>query len=481
MYTSAVNPMRSSLRLPLIIACALFIENMDSTVIATSLPMIAQDLSVDPISLKLALTSYLVSLAVFIPISGWVADRIGARTTFVAAIAVFLLGSILCAISGSLEAFVASRFLQGMGGAMMVPVGRLVLLRSVPKSEIVQAWNYLTMPALLGPVIGPPLGGFITTYFHWRWIFLINIPIGLLGIWLALRFVPNLREEEKHLRPFDGRGFLLSGVGLSAAMLGLATLWEHMLSPIASAVCVAIGTIAIVGYWFHSKKIEHPLLDLRLFRIPTFRAGVLGGSLFRIGHGAVPFLLPLLLQLGFGLNPLESGLLTFVAAIGAIFMKTVSARILNRWGFRQVLVVNTVLVSASMAVYGLFTVNTPYVAIIAILLIGGCIRSLQFTSANAISFADVSQREMSQATSISSVAQQLSMSLGVTVGAYALQVAGLFHPGAGVLVEDFRLAFTVVSLIALSSFIYFWRLPHDAGAELAARKRSKVPAVRNVE
>lgn len=462
--------MNSSLRLPLIIACALFIENMDSTVIATSLPTIAQDLNVDPIALKLALTSYLVSLAVFIPISGWVADRIGARTTFVTAIGVFLLGSILCALSVSLEMLVAARFLQGMGGAMMVPVGRLILLRSIPKSELVQAWNYLTIPALLGPMLGPPLGGFITTYFDWRWIFFINIPIGVLGVWLALRFVPNLRDD--HARPFDGIGFVLSGIGLSATMLGLATLWEHMLSPMASASCVVLGVAALAAYWFHARRIEYPLLDLRLFRLPTFRAGVLGGALFRVGHGAVPFLLPLMLQLGFGLSALQSGLLTFVSAIGAIFVKTISTRIIQRWGFRAVLIGNTVLVSVTTAMYGLFTSHTAYPVIIAVLFFGGCIRSLQFTSTNAISFADVSARDMSQATGISSVLQQLSISLGVTLGAYALQAAQWRHAGTELQAGDFTIAFFAVSVVALTSFIYFWRLPHDAGAALSTRKPS---------
>jgi EmrB/QacA subfamily drug resistance transporter len=464
--------MNSSLRLPLIIACALFIENMDSTVIATSLPTIAQDLGVDPIALKLALTSYLVSLAVFIPISGWVADRVGARTTFVTAIGVFLLGSVLCAVSASLEMLVAARFLQGMGGAMMVPVGRLILLRSIPKSELVQAWNYLTIPALLGPLLGPPLGGFITTYFDWRWIFFINIPIGALGIWLGFRFVPNLRDDQA--RPFDGTGFVLSGIGLSAAMLGLATLWEHMLSPMASVVCVAAGSAALAAYWFHARRIDHPLLDLRLFRIPTFRAGVLGGSLFRIGHGAVPFLLPLMLQIGFGLSALESGLLTFVSAIGAIFMKTISTRILERWGFRGVLVGNTLLVSATTVIYGFFTPHTPHLLIIGLLFFGGCIRSLQFTSTNAISFADVSARDMSQATGISSVLQQLSMSLGVTLGAYALQAAQWRHGGSELQLGDFPVAFVVVSGVALVSFFYFWRLPRDAGAALSVRKKPEV-------
>jgi EmrB/QacA subfamily drug resistance transporter len=458
--------MRSSLRIPLIVACGLFIENMDSTVIATALPAIAGDLRVDPIALKLALTSYLLGLAVFIPISGWVADRVGARTTFASAVGVFMLGSLACAASSSLEAFVASRFVQGIGGAMMVPVGRLVLMRSIPKSELIAALNYLAMPALIGPVIGPPIGGFITTYFHWRWIFLINIPICVLGIWLALRFIPNFREPDHP--PFDLLGFVLSGIGLSAAMLGLATLWEHMLSPRASAVCVAIGAVALTAYGWHARRTEHPLLDLRLFRLATFRAGVIGGAMFRAGQGAVPFLLPMMLQLAFKLTPLQSGLLTFAAAVGALFMKTLTTTILGRWGFRTVLSVNAVVASVMLSICGLFTIETPHAVILTVVLIGGCLRSLQFTSLNAISFAEVSQRDMSQATSLMSVGQQLSMSLGVMVGAYALQGAHAFRGGPDLVSQDFRIAFFVVSAVAVTSIVSFVKLPPTAGAELAS-------------
>ncbi|MEW6684389.1 MAG: MFS transporter [Nitrospirota bacterium] len=461
--------MRTSLKIPLIVACGLFIENMDSTVISTALPAIAGDLQVDPIALKLALTSYLLGLAVFIPISGWVADRVGAQTTFASAVGVFMMGSIACAVSSSLEAFVASRFLQGIGGAMMVPVGRLVLMRSIPKSELVPALNYLAMPALVGPVIGPPIGGFITTYFHWRWIFLINIPICVLGMWLALRFIPNFRERDQPR--FDGIGFILSGIGLSAAMLGLATLWEHMLSARASAVCVAVGMVALAAYGWHAGRTEHPLLDLRLFRLSTFRAGVIGGALFRSGQGAVPFLLPMMLQIAFGLTPLQSGLLTFAAAVGALFMKTLTTAILGRWGFRTVMTVNAIAASVMLAACGLFTIATPHAVILTVLLVGGCLRSLQFTSLNAISFADVSPRDMSQATSLMSVGQQLSMSLGVMVGAYALQGAQTLRAGPVLLVQDFRLAFFVVGVVSITSVIYFLRLSPTAGAELAGPKR----------
>ena len=325
---------------PLIVATALFMENTDSTVIATSLPAIAESLNEDPVALKLAVTSYLVSLAIFVPVSGWMADRYGSRTVFRAALAVFMAGSLACAAAQSLGGFVAARFVQGMGGAMMVPVGRLVLLRSIPKSEIVAALAYLTIPAMVGPVVGPPLGGFITTYFDWRWIFFINIPIGLLGIVLSSLYFENIREPERP--PLDVVGFVLLGVGLAALMLGLATGGRHLLPIELSVACAVIGTLAIIAYVRHARRTPHPLVRLDLLRIPTFRASVLGGSLFRIGVGAIPFLLPLMLQIGFGLNPLQSGLLTFVSAAGALFMKALAARILRTFGFRAVLTVNAV-------------------------------------------------------------------------------------------------------------------------------------------
>src|SRR5918998_1520319 len=375
--------MRQSRLLPLIIATALFMENMDSTVISTSLPMIARDLGEDPIALKLAITSYLVSLAIFIPISGWMADKYGARTVFRAAIGVFMAGSLACASADSLAGFVIARFAQGVGGAMMVPVGRLVLLRSVPRNEIVQALATLTIPALVGPVVGPPLGGFITTYFDWRWIFFINIPIGVLGIVLATIYVPNIREDDTP--PLDLVGFLLSGLGLALLMLGFA--------------------------------------------------------LFRIGVGSIPFLLPLMLQIGFGLNPLASGSLTFIAAVGALFMKTMAKRILERTGFRLLLTVNAFIGAGFVAANGFFTPSTPYWLIMLVLFVGGCFRSLQFTSLNAIAYAEVSNRDMSYATSLSSVAQQLSLSIGVALGAFALEAASAARGTTQITAADFGPAF----------------------------------------
>lgn len=458
-----MNPGR---RLALIVACALFIENMDSTAIATSLPAIAADLGTEPIALKLALTAYLLSLAVFIPISGWVADKFGARNTFVAAIAVFLLGSLACAASSTLEQMVAARFLQGMGGALMVPVGRLVILRTVPKNELVQALSWLTVPALVAPMIGPPLGGLISTYGDWRWIFLINIPMGILGIVLARKYVPDLRSN---VEPLDWRGFALSGLGLALALFGFSTLGRHLISTSLALGCLLLGLLAMAGYVWHSRRHPHPLIDLNLFRHHTFRAGVLGGALFRIGIGATPFLLPLMLQLGFGLTALQSGLLTFASAAGAMFMKTIAAGVLKRFGFRNVLWTNALFASAMLAGFGLFTDTTPHAVIIAVLVVSGCFRSLQFTSLNAISYAEVDAPKMGQASSLSGMAQQFSLALGVAIGGYGLQLAGELTGTAYTDAGNFSWAFLLVGAIsALSAWVMF-RLPHDAGAEMAGR------------
>ncbi len=462
--------MRREVLLPLIVACALFVENMDSTVLSTALPAIARDLHTDPVALKLALTSYLLSLAVFIPMSGWMADRFGARPTFMAAIGVYLFGSVCCATGETLGGLVASRFLQGMGGAMMVPVGRLVILRSVPKAELVKAMAWLTIPALVGPVVGPPLGGLIATYWHWRWIFLINLPIGFIGIVLAWRFMPNLREENP--RPLDVTGLLLSSGGLGLTIFGFSSLGGHLWASKISAGVLAVGVMLLVGYVFHARRHAHPLLDLNLFRLPTFRAGVVGGSLFRIGIGATPFLLPLMLQLGFGLTPLQSGSITFVSAVGAMFMKTLTARIFHRFGFRPTLIVSTFVASFLLATFGWFTPATSYAVLLSVLLFSGLFRSLNFTGLNALSYDEVDAARMSQATSLSSMMQQLSLSLGVTLGAFALTLSGFFTGTAATELGNFRIAFGVIALVSAASILFFMRLPTEAGQELAGRSQA---------
>ena len=451
----------------LIVAVALFMETMDSTVIATSLPVIAADLGEDPIALKLAITSYLLSLAVFIPVSGWMADRFGARTVFRMAIVVFTVGSAACGFAESLFDFVLFRIVQGMGGAMMVPVGRLVILRSVPKAELISALAWLTIPALMGPVLGPPLGGFITTMFDWRWIFWINIPIGLLGFLLATRYIADFREEE--VPPLDIKGFFLSGIGLSGIVFGFTTIGQGLFPTEIVFGLIAIGIASCWLYVRHARKTPNPLLDLNLLSIDTFYASIVGGFLFRIGVGASPFLLPLFLQLGFGMTPLQSGMLTFATAVGAIAMKTTAAPILRRVGFKRVLVWNAVISALFIATASLFSAATPSAVIMAVLLVGGFFRSLEFTAVNSLAYADIGDRDMSKATSFASVGQQLSMSAGVAVAALVLEFERMGRGSQDVLASDFPAAFLVVAAFAASSAFVFMRLPKTAGSSLATR------------
>ncbi|MBV1701627.1 MAG: DHA2 family efflux MFS transporter permease subunit [Hyphomicrobiales bacterium] len=461
--------MRPYFLTPLIVATALFMENLDSTVIATSLPAIALDLHRDPISLKLALTSYLLSLAVFIPASGWAADRFGARTVFRSAIIIFTTGSILCGLSSTLTQFVLARIVQGFGGAMMVPVGRLVILRAVPRSQLVSAMAYLTFPALIGPVIGPPLGGFITTYFQWRWIFWINVPIGVLGMVLASLFIENIREEEP--RSLDLVGFLLSGIGLSAVMFGMTVAGRGFISVPLDIALVALGGVLLTIYVWHARRIEHPILDLRLFKHPTFRISVTGGFLFRLGIGASPFLLPLMFQIGFGMTPFQSGSLTFASAAGAMLMKATAGPILKRIGFRTVLVMNSMICAVFLASYSLFTRQTSPTAILFLLLAGGFFRSLEFTSINTLTYAEISDQEASLATSFSAVVQQLSVSAGVAMGAAVIEIVQQVYGETTLSTHDFAIAFLVVAAISGSSVFLFRQLPADAGAELAGRTK----------
>ncbi|MGD9541911.1 DHA2 family efflux MFS transporter permease subunit [Methylocystis sp.] len=455
---------------PLIIATALFMEQLDGTVLATALPAMAADLHEDPVALKLALTSYLLSLAVFIPLSGWAADRFGARRVFRAAIIVFTFGSILCGLSNSLGAIVVFRIVQGLGGAMMTPVGRLVLLRTAPRQELVRALAYLTIPALIGPMIGPPVGGFIATYFHWRYIFWINVPIGALGVALVTRFIPDLREE--WTPPLDGVGAILSGVGLSCLVFGLTIAGRGFVPTPVVALIVALGAAALFAYVRHARRAPYPIVDLDLLRIPTFRAAVFGGFLFRIGLGATPFLLPLLLQVGFGLSAYEAGLLTFVSAIGAIAMKTTAQPILRIFSFRRVLIVNALICAVFLGLCATFSAATPHLLIMGALLVGGFFRSLEFTALNALAYADVDQDAMSRATSFASVAQQLSLSTGVAIGAAALETARTLRGGGALQAADFAPAFLVVAAISAIAVTQFLRLAPNAGAELVGRGKA---------
>ncbi len=454
--------------IPLIVAAALFMENMDSTVIATSLPAIAADIGTSPLTLKLAITSYLLSLAIFIPASGWTADRFGARTVFSVAIAVFMIGSIGCALSSSVTDFVIARTVQGLGGAMMTPVGRLVLLRSIDKSALVNAMAWVTVPALVGPVVGPPLGGFITTYFSWHWIFLINIPVGLIGIVLAQRFIDPIRSEK--LERFDLYGMVLAGVGVGGIAFGLSVAGLNLLPWTVVVALIGLGSISMALYVIHARRTDSPVLDLTLLRLTTLRASIYGGFLFRLGVGALPFLLPLLMQIGFGLSPFGSGLVTFSSAVGAIGMKALAARIIRAFGFRNIMTVNAVVSSAFLAACALFTVTTPLLLIMIILVVGGFFRSLQFTAINTLAYADVEPERMSRATTLVSVNQQLAISAGVALGAFSVEATMAFHHSTVLTAADFGPGFLVVSVLAVMSSYYFFRMPADAGHQVSGRR-----------
>ncbi len=453
---------------PLIVAAALFMENMDSTVIATSLPAIAADIGASPLTLKLAITSYLLSLAIFIPASGWTADRFGARSVFSAAIAVFMIGSIGCALSSSVTDFVIARTVQGLGGAMMTPVGRLVLLRSIDKSALVSAMAWVTIPALIGPVVGPPLGGFITTYFSWHWIFLINIPVGLIGIFMAQRYIDPIRSDNPER--FDLYGMMLAGLGGGGIAFGLSVAGLNLLPWTVVTALIGTGSVSMALYVMHARRTDQPALDFTLLRLPTFRASIYGGFLFRVGVGAMPFLLPLLMQVGFGLSPFGSGLVTFSSAVGAIGMKTLAARIIRTFGFRNIMTVNAVVSSVFLAACALFTVTTPLLLIMIILVVGGFFRSLQFTAINALTYADVEPERMSRATTLASVNQQLAISAGVALGAFSVETTMLFRHDTELTAGDFGPGFLVVSVLSAMNTYNFMRLPADAGHQVSGRR-----------
>ncbi len=452
---------------PLIVAVALFMENLDGTVIATSLPQIARDLQADPIHLELALTSYLLALAVFIPASGWAADRFGARRVFRLAILVFAAGSIACAGSSSLPELIAARVLQGIGGSMMMPVGRLIVLRATPRGELVSALAWLTVPALLGPVVGPPLGGFITTFFDWRWIFWINVPVAVLGLVLVTLYIPDVRIDS--VAGFDMRGFLLLGPGLAAFLTGV-TLAGLTLVPVPGVVALVAGGLALLaGYVRHAGQSVDPIVDLRLLRLPTFRASATGGTLFRVGVGALPFLLPLMLQFGFGLSAFQSGMLTFAAGAGAMGMKFMAPPILRRWGFRRVLLGNAVLSAVFILAPAAFTLATPWAWMVVVLFVGGLSRSLQFTALNAVAYADVPSDRLSSATSFASVLQQLSGSIGITVAAFGLEAAQVLIGGPALSLAHFPAVFALIAGVSFLSVIPFLRLSRQAGSSLLPR------------
>jgi EmrB/QacA subfamily drug resistance transporter len=447
-------------------------EQMDATVIATSLPAIAADIGAEPISLKLALTSYFVALAIFIPLSGWVADRFGAKNVFMVAIAVFVLGSIACAFSNSLLTFVLARFLQGIGGSMMTPVARLVLVRATPRNELVSAMAWLTVPALIGPLTGPPIGGFLTTYLSWHWIFWINVPIGIIGMILVARFLRD--DTGRNERPMDFLGLILSGLAFSGVIFGFSVISLPAIPPVAGYAGIGVGLVAGALYFLHAGRTKFPILDPSLFSVPVFRRSIAGASLFRIGIGAFPFLMPLMLQLSFGLTPLESGLITFVSALGAILSKLGAERLYAAVGFPRTLVVTCIIGSALLAINGLFTPATPYWLLMGALLVGGLTRSFFFTGVNALVFADIDESQASQATVINAVCQQLSIAAGVAVAGGVLELSSNLH-GGDIVLSDFHIAWFVVAAVAVISAVPFLRLPPDAGSGVSGHRIRPLP------
>jgi EmrB/QacA subfamily drug resistance transporter len=448
---------------PLIVASALIMQQIDSTSLATALPAIADSFHVPALRLHSAITIYLLSLGIFLPISGWIADRFGARKVFCAAIAIFTGASLLCAASSGLTMLISARTLQGFGGAMMLPVSRLILVRSVPRGELISAMVLMSMPTTVGPVVGPLLGGFITSVSSWHWIFLINLPVGILGIALTLLFIDDIPPAEG--KPFDFIGFLLSGSGIGALILGLDSASRDLNGQVLG-LAVAGGTLLVL-YVIHSRRAADPILDLSLFRYVTFRSSLGGGSLFRIGFGALPFMLPLLMQEAFGYSPLQSGAITFASAFGALGMRTVTKRILYRFGFRRVLICNSFIAGAFMAIFACFTQATEPLLIIAVVFAGGVFRALQNTSVNTLAYAEIQTSEMSHATAISQMVQRISQSVGVAFAAILLHVfsVGSTHLTTGA----FAMSFIIIASVSSFSGLTFLRLPPTAGDILAGR------------
>jgi EmrB/QacA subfamily drug resistance transporter len=453
----------------MIVGSAIIMQQIDSTVITTALPQMAVSLHTDPVRLSVAVTAYLLSLAVFVPVSGWAADRFGGRTVFRAAIALFTLGSILCGLSGNVAALTAARVLQGLGGAMMVPVGRLVLFRSVEKTTLIGTMAYLQVPAQLGPVLGPPIGGFITTYFSWRWIFLVNVPLGILGIILVTLFFDNPKEDAQ--RPLDWAGFVLTGAAAFCLMYAIEAFGRGRGNAAELVVVLGLGiAFAVLSLW-HLRRVKHPLLDLSVFRIETFRASIAGGSLFRAGAGTLVFLLPLLLQVVFGLSAAASGSITFATAVGSMTMKLTARPILQAFGFRTVIMVNSLISSASIAMCMLFTASTPLLLIFVLLLIAGFFQSLQFTATQAMTYADVEQPLMSTATSVASMSQQLSRGFGIAFVAALLHLSLGWRDATALGLPDFMVAFSGATLLAFCNLPFGWILAHDAAAEVSGHRR----------
>jgi EmrB/QacA subfamily drug resistance transporter len=443
-------------------------EGLDSTMIAVAIPDMAKGLGESPLRLNLVITTYLLSLAVFIPVSGWIADRLGTRVVFCFAISIFAAGSALCGLSTSLPMMLAMRVLQGFGGAMMTPVGRLILLRSFPRSGLVSAMNWMTIPAMIGPTVGPIVGGFLTTYLSWRAIFYLNLPIGIAGVVLALWLIEDFRAPAP--TRFDLQGFFIAGLGLALLELAIENVGRPMIPGPLGAVFFAAAFAILLLYRWHAGRREDPILDLSLLRIRTFRIGTVTGSVCRMGLDAVPFLLPLMFQVGFGLSPLQAGLLSFSSSLGAMLVRTVSGTFLRFFGFRRLLAGAACLAAAVTAGCGLLRPDTPAWLIVLVVLLSGCVRSIQYLALNTISYADVPGAVLSKSTSVGGVAQQLARGFGIAIGAALL---ALIAGPRMLTVEDFRVAFLLIALLPLLSAVGFLRLSPLDGAEVSGHHRTQ--------
>jgi EmrB/QacA subfamily drug resistance transporter len=411
---------------------------------------------------------FLLASAVCLPVSGWMADKLGAKKVFMTSMVLFALSSAGCGFAQNLPELIVGRIFQGVAASMMAPVGRLVLLRTTPKSELVGAMSVLTMPALVGPVIGPILGGAIVTFFDWRWIFYINLPVAIIGVALVRAFVPNVKEQA--VSPLDWRGIALTGVGLAGLIFGFENLGRNILPPVEIAGLFGVAATCFTLYWLHARNNPHAIIDLSIFRVKTFQTGVVGGGFFRVAMGATPFLLAMLLQIGFGMSALRAGLMTFISAAGALVMKTTAPPILRRFGFKQVLVTNGFICSSTFILYAFFRPDTPHWLIMAVLAVGGFFRSLQFTSLNGLAYADIDQDRMSRASTTSSMAQQLVQSVGIGVAATLLHFLSLWKGETRLTWDAVTPAFAIIGAVTFISILWYVRLPKDAGSELHGRR-----------
>jgi len=450
--------------LPWLVGVALFMESLDTTILNTAVPTISAALHVAPLSMKSVLASYTLSLAVFIPISGWMADRFGTRRVFASAIGLFILGSFLCGISSDIHLLVAFRILQGCGGAMMVPVGRLTLVRTFAKSELIRAMSFVAIPALIGPMLGPISGGLIVRYLHWRYIFFLNIPIGIVGLVMVYLHLPDYREENVH--PLDTVGLILFGSGVALLSYVLEIFGEHTLNSKEILGLLAISATLLAGYELHARGMAYPLLQLTLFKIRTFSAAVSGSFFTRLGIGGVPFLLPLLYQVGLGFTPVQSGLLIMPQAIGSLSTKFFLPRILARLGFRGVLISNTVIIGILLLLFATIGVGTPVWVIVLLALFYGAFTSLQYTSMNTLVYADITAEQTSNASSIANTMQQMSISFGVASAGLTTVffIPDRLRNSPAAMIHGIHLAFLFLGGFTVVSTIIFSKLKKDDGA-----------------